>query len=139
MLSLFRLAVVCTLLAIGGCQGMPPKTPASIAKGDYVAVRCYLTQRIAYDMRTLDVPALSIALVDDQQLVWSAGFGDADAKHRRITSGDTLYRVGAISKVFTAAGVMRAADESTLSLDVAASMATTAMVMLHQAKAGALP
>ena len=44
---------------------------------------------------------------------------------RRATaaSSDTLYRVGAISKLVTAAGVMRAADDGRLALDMPAAQA----------------
>ena len=83
----------------------------------------YLSKRISHDLSALDVPGLSIALVDDQKLVWSAGFGYADEARHRSASSDTLYRVGAISKLVTAAGVMRAADDGRLALDMPAAQA----------------
>ena len=92
-------------------------------QGDYHAVVSYLTKRISHDLSALDVPGLSIALVDDQKLVWSAGFGYADEARHRSASSDTLYRVGAISKLVTAAGVMRAADDGRLALDMPAAQA----------------
>ncbi|WZB75634.1 serine hydrolase domain-containing protein [Achromobacter insuavis] len=83
----------------------------------------YLKQRIAYDLDAQRVPGLSIAIVDDQRTVWSSGFGYADSARHRNATGDTLYRVGAISKVVTAAGVLRAADDGRLSLDIPAAQA----------------
>ena len=102
---------------------MPPAKPPAISKGDYHAVVSYLSKRISHDLSALDVPGLSIALVDDQKLVWSAGFGYADEARHRSASSDTLYRVGAISKLVTAAGVMRAADDGRLALDMPAAQA----------------
>lgn len=124
MFSLTRLAAFATLLiAVGGCQGMGPAAPPAIAQGDYPAVVAYLKQRIAHDLDAQGVPGLSIAIVDDQRTVWSSGFGYADpARHRNATS-DTLYRVGAISKIVTAASVLRAADDGRLSLDRPAGQA----------------
>lgn len=118
MFSLARLVAIGSFfLAVGGCQGLPPAVPAKIEKGDYAAVVNHLAERIPYEMAASRVPGLSIAVVDDQRVVWSTGFGYADtARHRRAT-GDTLYRVGAISKVVTAAAVLRAADDGLLSLD----------------------
>ncbi|MFJ3459911.1 serine hydrolase domain-containing protein [Achromobacter spanius] len=118
MFSLARLAAIGSLfLAVGGCQGLPPAAPVTIKKGDYATVVNYLTERIPYEMGASKVPGLSIAVVDDQRIVWSTGFGYADTARHRRASGDTLYRVGAISKVVTAAAVLRAADDGLLSLD----------------------
>ncbi|TRM53121.1 beta-lactamase family protein [Achromobacter sp. LC458] len=122
MFSLSRLvAIGSLLLAGGGCQTLPPAAPATIAKGDYAAVVSYLTQRIPYDMALTKVPGVSIAIVEDQRIVWSTGFGVADALRHRRATGDTLYRVGAISKIVTAAGVLHAADDGRLSLDAPAA------------------
>lgn len=124
MFSLTRLAAVAMLLiAAGGCQGMSPAAPPAIAQGDYPAVVAYLKQRISHEMGAQRVPGLSIAIVDDQRIVWASGFGYADAARHRNATGDTLYRVGAISKVVTAAGVLRAADDGRLSLDTPAGQA----------------
>ncbi|MGB3435346.1 serine hydrolase domain-containing protein [Achromobacter sp.] len=124
MFSLSRLVAVGMLLvAAGGCQGVPPDTPPPIAQGDYQAVVGYLAQRIPYDMDASGVPGLSIAIVDDQRVVWSTGFGYADRLRHRSATSDTLYRVGTITKIVTAAGVLRAADDGRLALDQPASQA----------------
>lgn len=121
MFSLSRLvAIGSLLLAAGGCQSLPPAAPATIAKGDYPAVLAYLALRIPHDMGVAKVPGVSIAIVDDQRIVWSRGFGVADASRHRLATRDTLYRVGAISKVVTAAAVLRAADDGRLLLDAPA-------------------
>lgn len=121
MFSLSRLLAIGTLLlAAGGCQSLPPAAPATIAKGDYAAVLAYLAQRIPYDMDAANVPGVSISIVDDQRVVWSTGFGVADASRHRLATRDTLYRVGAISKLVTAAAVLRAADDGRLPLDAPA-------------------
>ncbi|KNE29054.1 serine hydrolase domain-containing protein [Achromobacter spanius] len=121
MFSLSRLvAIGSLLLAAGGCQSLPPAAPATIAKDDYATVLAYLALRIPHDMDAAKVPGVSIAIVDDQRIVWSTGFGYADASRHRLATRDTLYRVGAISKLVTAAAVLRAADDGRLLLDAPA-------------------
>src|SRR5262249_17121534 len=63
------------------------------------------------------IPALSIALVDDQTLVWSRGFGYADPKIKEKATGDTLYRVGSVSKPFTALLLMLFVELGLIDLD----------------------
>lgn len=54
---------------------------------------------------------LSIALVDDDKIVWSKGFGFADKENKVSASADTVYMLGSISKTLTAAAVLRLYDQ----------------------------
>ena len=44
--------------------------------------------------------ALSIALVDDQKVVWARGYGFQDPKRKTPATARTVYRVGSVSKLF---------------------------------------
>ena len=63
------------------------------------------------------IKGFSIALVDDQHLVWSGGFGLADVKKKLPAQPDTVYRVGSISKLFNAVAVMQQVEAGRLDLD----------------------
>lgn len=63
------------------------------------------------------LPGFTIALVDDQRLVWSGGFGLADVKKKLPAQPDTVYRVGSISKLFNALAVMQQVEAGKLDLD----------------------
>jgi CubicO group peptidase (beta-lactamase class C family)/D-alanyl-D-alanine dipeptidase len=63
------------------------------------------------------LPALSIALVDDQTIVWARGIGFADPKARTPATADTVYRVGSVSKLFTDLAVMQLVERGALDLD----------------------
>ncbi|HZU34372.1 MAG TPA: serine hydrolase [Gemmataceae bacterium] len=80
------------------------------------AVRA-LERFIADEVKDKDLPALSIALVDDQTIVWSHGFGYADAQRKVPASADTVYRVGSVSKLFTDLAVMQLVEKGALDLD----------------------
>src|SRR5688500_3057682 len=66
-------------------------------------------------MEQKGIPAVSIALVDDQQVVWSDGFGNA--RTNVLADADTIYRVGSVSKLFTDIAVMRLVEGGELDLD----------------------
>jgi CubicO group peptidase (beta-lactamase class C family) len=52
-------------------------------------------------------PGLSAAVIHDQEVVWSKGFGYADVENGIATAHDTIYRVASISKLFTSTALMQ--------------------------------
>ncbi|HUJ15562.1 MAG TPA: M15 family metallopeptidase [Thermoanaerobaculia bacterium] len=63
----------------------------------YAAVGQMLEPFIEHEMADKELPALSIALVDDQQIVWARGFGVANSKAKVPATADTVYRAGSTS------------------------------------------
>jgi CubicO group peptidase (beta-lactamase class C family) len=68
-------------------------------------------------MRRKMITGLSIGVVDDQEIVWSEGFGYADKEGEIKADADTVYRIGSISKLFTAMAVMQLADRGYIDID----------------------
>jgi D-alanyl-D-alanine carboxypeptidase len=64
-----------------------------------------------------ELPGVSIGIVHDQGLVWSGGFGWADVDRREPATADTLYRIGSITKLFTATALLILRDAGRLHLD----------------------
>jgi hypothetical protein len=62
---------------------------------------------IQHELAQKQLPAISVALVDDQQIVWAQGFGLADPDKKTAATARTIYRVGSVSKLFTDIGVMQ--------------------------------
>lgn len=63
------------------------------------------------------IPGLSIAIVHDQDIVWAKGFGYADIEAEIPADPQTVYRVGSITKLFTATMLMQLRDAGKLCLD----------------------
>jgi CubicO group peptidase (beta-lactamase class C family) len=63
------------------------------------------------------LPGMSIAIVHDQEIVYTRGFGYADIATRTPASPNTLYRIASHSKLFTAIAVMQLRDSGKLKLD----------------------
>ena len=84
---------------------------------DYKLATELLERFITHEMADKELPALSIALVDDQQIVWAKGFGFADPKSKTPATAETIYRVGSVSKLFTDIAIMQLVEQRKLDLD----------------------
>ncbi len=62
------------------------------------------------------VPGIAVALVHDQELVWSEGIGIADKEDQRPNTSNTLYSICSISKLFTGIALMQLRDQGEVSL-----------------------
>jgi CubicO group peptidase (beta-lactamase class C family)/D-alanyl-D-alanine dipeptidase len=85
--------------------------------GKYAPVAEALSKFVHHEMEDKRLPAFSIALVDDQQVVWAQGFGYADPDKKIPATPDTVYRIGSVSKLFTDIGVMQLVERGDLDLD----------------------
>ena len=63
------------------------------------------------------LPGLSIALIRNQETVWSRGFGHSDRDGKLAATPSSGYRVASITKLFTATAVMQLRDAGALQLD----------------------
>lgn len=72
---------------------------------------------IAEQMEKLSIPGAAIAVVKDGKIIFKKGYGVADIEKKNPISADkTIFRIGSITKVFTAVAVMRLADEGKIKL-----------------------
>ncbi|PTL81576.1 serine hydrolase [Vitiosangium sp. GDMCC 1.1324] len=116
----FRLSalVLGTLLAV---------TPASAATNDSYPLppgssrhESQIQQARAFAQKLLadfQLPGLSVAVAQHGRIIWSEGFGFADLEQGILVTPLTRFRVGSVSKVLTAAAVVRLVEEGRLDLD----------------------
>ncbi|MBX6330944.1 MAG: serine hydrolase [Gemmatimonadaceae bacterium] len=127
-----RSAFVLLLCAVAGAAVPPARlAPAHVAprvaestpraRGPYAPVVDALEPFIAHEMRDKQLPAMSIALVDDQQIVWATGFGYAHPEDSTPATAATVYRVGSVSKLFTDVAMMQLVERGVLDLDAPVS------------------
>src|SRR5579872_3603291 len=105
------------VLALRGFVTVRAAEPNTPAAKDYEAVAAALEKMIQREMADKGIPAMSIALVDDQKIVWSHGYGFADPATKKPATAQTVYRVGSVSKLFTDLAVMQLVERGTLDLD----------------------
>lgn len=75
------------------------------------------TMALAKRMAFHQVPAVSIALVNEGRIEWTRAYGMADVASRRPATTSTLFQAASISKSVSAMGALRLVEQGKLSLD----------------------
>jgi CubicO group peptidase (beta-lactamase class C family) len=83
----------------------------------YKAVKEKMTEIIKQELEKTNAVGLSIALVDDQQIVWAQGFGYQDKENQIPATENTIYQVASITKLFTVLAAMQLAEQEKLDID----------------------
>lgn len=120
--KLMRIGALASLLGTLACAAAPPQqeqVTVAPAPG-YEEVARVLTALIEHEMQDKDLPAISIALVDDQETVWARGFGHARPDSTPATA-ETVHRVGSVSKLFTDIAIMQLVERGEIDLDAPVS------------------
>jgi len=81
------------------------------------AAEAWLETQLAHD----NVTGASAAIVHDQRIVWSKGFGHANLAGRVRATPQTRYSICSISKLFTSMAAMRERDAGRLDIDAPVS------------------
>jgi CubicO group peptidase (beta-lactamase class C family) len=76
-----------------------------------------LEQLVRLEQREKRMPSLSAAILRDGELVWETALGLADVESDLEATPDTQYRIGSITKTFTAAAIMQLRDAGKLDLE----------------------
>ncbi|MFM2450323.1 MAG: hypothetical protein RIS44_2773 [Pseudomonadota bacterium] len=105
-----------SVMVLSAC-GSPSQQTRSVPRGDTQAAVTQLRSFIQQEMKSQRLAGLSIALVGDQQVLWTQGFGWADQRNKQPATSETLYRVGSISKLFNATAVMQMVEAGQIKLD----------------------
>ena len=95
----------------------PPSRPTAFPNNDWTYLQEYLRWSIRRGLNKTGTPALSIALVDDRQIIWAEGFGYADRDQRTAATPETVYQIGSITKLLSAMVIMQLVQQKRLDLD----------------------
>jgi CubicO group peptidase (beta-lactamase class C family) len=76
-----------------------------------------LQQQLEAALKEMNVPGVSVALVNKNGTEWVAGVGKADVATGRAATADTLFRIGSISKAFASLATLKLVQEGKLSLE----------------------
>jgi CubicO group peptidase (beta-lactamase class C family) len=86
-----RLAwLACFPALLMGCLNSAPPKPEIRLPGDYAYTKEYIRWFTQQQMKKHNVTGLSLALIDDQRVVWVEGFGYADKAQCAGDAGDPV-------------------------------------------------
>lgn len=115
---------VALVAALTGCAGAtaPPEArvagPASTVGLTTADVDAWLDDTIPAALEEGRIAGATVSVVHDGEIVTARGFGVADVDAGTPVDGDrTLFRVGSVSKMFTATAVMQLVEDGEVDLD----------------------
>ena len=84
-----------------------PVTPEKIAQVDTLAAAEYASDSVG---------GLTVGIVEGSKLVWTKSYGFADAENKKFAARDTVYRIGSITKQFTATMMLQLVEQGKIHL-----------------------
>jgi CubicO group peptidase (beta-lactamase class C family)/D-alanyl-D-alanine dipeptidase len=117
LLRLLRPVTFGALVLTLACADSAPESNRGATDAAYAELVQKLSEFVEHELEDKGIPAISIALVDDQDMVWATGFGMQDPDAGVPATERTVYRVGSVSKLFTDIAIMQLVERGELDLD----------------------
>lgn len=116
-------------MALGGFAAIPRRAETASA-----GLIRDVEQKIPGAMKELNVPGVSVALVQNARVVWRCGFGVADAETGKPVDNDTLFQAASMSKPVFAYAVMKICEKGVLDLDTPLTRYVSERVLADDAR-----
>lgn len=110
--------IIILTIAIGltTCSKEPTK-PEGIGTGDYTYTIEYLTYQVKKEIEEENIPAISVAILDEGGPIWSNGFGVTDIDEQSPVSEDSIFKAGSMAGLFVQTAIMKLYQEGKLDID----------------------
>lgn len=102
------------LIAFTGHQASPHTSAAAGENGEVIKQARQIVSALVSEQK---IPGLAITVAAAGKIVWSEGFGMADLENGVAVTPKTRFRVGSVSKLFTAAAAVKLFEQGQLELD----------------------
>lgn len=107
-----RYRIFCLAAMLAPMIGSVNADPMPRAKTDFAAIDAYVTNQ----MNSLGIPGMALGIIQGDRVVHLRGYGVADETGRPVTA-QTPFRIGSITKSFTALAVMQLVEAGKIELD----------------------
>ncbi len=107
------LILLLTIILLAGCSApaTPAVTPELQQKLDI------LVEQLEQQRQTLHVPGMAIAVVKDDEVILTHGFGIANVEKKTPVTPETIFAIGSSTKTFTSTLVCMLVDEGKMDWD----------------------
>jgi CubicO group peptidase (beta-lactamase class C family) len=116
-MNTWNLIAVSTAVLSAGCNSdttEPLNTPIQI---EYMEGLTGFEAQLDSLRVQLHTPAFGAAIVKDEQIVWSRGFGYADVDEGRLATATTSFHLASLTKTFASTVVMQLVEQGLVDLD----------------------
>ncbi|HSF16918.1 MAG TPA: serine hydrolase domain-containing protein [Vicinamibacteria bacterium] len=103
-----------SLVAVTFLAGARLASSVETSRGELLS---RIDQAVEHAMERDRVPAISIGIDHRGELLVAKGYGMADLENRVPATEHTVYRIGSVTKQFTAAAILKLAEQGLVSLD----------------------
>lgn len=68
-------------------------------------------------LKEKEAPGIAVLVAKEGKIIYRKGFGYADIKNKLLVNPDTKFRIGSVTKQFTAAAILKLQENNLLSVD----------------------
>lgn len=111
------IAIALALISAPALAQTTPPAAEIAANSDVQAATRLFSAWLEGQMAYRGLPGVAVGVVQDQQLVWSHGFGFADVATKKPMTADTRFRIASNSKLFAAIAILQLREAGKLRLD----------------------
>lgn len=116
-LLLIAAAISASFGAVSDSLAVDPDTTRVADNPDVRAAIAVFDAWVEHRVYLEEIPGMSIGVVHGKELVWSKGYGYANLEKKIPATPTTVYRIGSLTKLFTATAVLQLRDAGKLQLD----------------------
>ncbi len=113
MNPLLKAAILAFVLLVPGCASSPRVPEGQLSEKQQAGIDAIGQKAITES----GIVGLSIGVALEGKIVYAQGFGHADTERTIPAHADTIYDIASVGKHYTAAAILRLAEEGKLSLD----------------------
>ena len=77
----------------------------------------FFDMKISFIMKYANFPSLSACIINDDQVIWSKGYGYYDINNQKESNDDTIYVIASITKTIVGTALMQLYEQDYFSLD----------------------
>jgi len=110
-------ATAAACVVMGALAGASETTSRKSVSTAFLNLGATVEACIEAEMSASDIPGLAVAVVADSVIAYEGGFGVKHRDQGGAVDEHTLFRPGSVDKMFTAAAILRLADQGVVDLD----------------------